>query len=152
MNLRYGLQSSKDLFGKLEADAVLIENEVTSYKLFDFVVTAYHFYEWIEKDRSVPASAKSDIANVRQDQNIAICRDLANATKHFELRKSYSNPVASTADSAQGFGVGRYDHGGYDVGEEEIVVTLLSGQQVDALQLTRDVLSLWRGFFQKHGI
>lgn len=152
MPLRYGLQSSRDLFEKLKADAAALEKEVTSYGLFNFVVAAYHLCQWIEKDPAVPKSAKQAVAAVRADQNIAVCRDLTNATKHFTLRGDYKNQVANAAISSVGFGIGRYGHGGFGVGEEKIEVELMDGSIIDVLDLKNNVVAIWTSFFQIHGI
>ena len=50
MALRFGLRTASDLFAKLRRDAALLDEEVTSDLFFNFVVTARHLPEWIEKD------------------------------------------------------------------------------------------------------
>jgi len=152
MSLRYGLQSPRDLLEKLEADAAALEIEITSHGLFNFVVAAYHLCDWIKKDPAVPQSAKQAITSVRADKNIAVCRDLTNATKHFSLNIGHKRQVANDATSSMGFGVGRYGKGGFGVGEERIEVELMDGSTIGALDLKNNVVAIWTTFFKTHGI
>lgn len=152
MTLRFGLQSSKDLLQKIIAEGEMLEKEITSYTLFNFVTSAYHLCEWIEKDQSVPEAAKQAVTTVKTAQSIRICRDLTNATKHFNLKKGYKNQVASDATSSSGFGRGRFGCGGFGVGEEIIEIDLLDGSTIAVLNLKNSVIEIWKAFFQVHGI
>ena len=53
MSLRYGLLTARDLFEKLERDFEVLDGQVTSDAVFNFVVTAYHLCEWITEDPSI---------------------------------------------------------------------------------------------------
>jgi hypothetical protein len=152
MPLRFGLNSARELFEKLRFDAKEMDKAVNSYAFFNFVVTAYHLIEWVEKDPRIPKAGKKDVPSLRKDKSIAVCRDLANASKHFDLRKDYENQTAKDAVSSQGWGIGRYGHGAWGVGEESIRIELLEGKEIDALVLKEDVLDLWTSFFEKHGL
>jgi len=153
MSRTYGLRSARDLFAKLERDAELLRKEVSSDRFFNYVVTAYSLADWIDKDPNVPASAKSDLQRFRGTNEIQICRDLANASKHFQLDpRRNPSPTVAAADSAQGFDVGRYDVGGYDVGEEEITVSLTAGSSINGLDVMENSLREWQQFFAAHGI
>lgn len=116
MPLTFGLRDASDMLAKLHDEHERLEREVTSYNLFNFVVTAYHLIEWVEKDPVVSAATKRDLASVRQDTYIAVCRDLANANKHFKLKRGYEGQVTSEATSRSGHGVGRYGAGTYGRG------------------------------------
>ena len=152
MSLTYGFRTARDLFKKLKHEAEILESEVTSDALFNFVVTAYHLCEWVERDPQVSKSAKADVPNIRKETWIAICRDIANASKHFSLNRSYKNQVVKNTESIQGFGFGRYGYGGYGVGEEDIVIELSDGSRYDALELKEQVISIWEKFFNKHNL
>jgi hypothetical protein len=152
MTLTFGLSSTHDLFAKLQRDAAALENEVTSDRLFNFVVTGYSMIDWVKHDPSIPATAKAAAAvqGLYDDKWLKVCGDLATAVKHFALSKRV--PITSSATTAQGYGVGRYGAGGYGVGEESIEVTLNDGTSFHCLELMQGVLATWLGFFSAHGI
>jgi hypothetical protein len=153
MSRTYGLKTAPDLLAKLERDAQLLREEVSSDRFFNFVVTAYSLADWIKNDPTVPPSAKSDLQRFRSTAQIQICRDLANASKHFQLDpKLNPYPKVAAADSEQGFGVGRFGVGGYGVGEEEITVVLSVGQAISGLDLMEGTLREWNQFFTSHRI
>ncbi len=140
---------------KLERDALLLREEVSSDRFFNFVVTAYALVDWIRKDPVVPRSAKKALPQFRSKPEIQICRDLANASKHFELDpnpKLNPNPIVASANSDQGFGFGRVSAGGWGVGEEEITIWLSEGNRVNGLKVMEDALREWRDFFQTHSV
>lgn len=153
MPLTYGLSSICDLFEKLQRDAAALDEEITSDRLFNFVLTGYSMIDWIKNDPSVPTSAKDTAAIEKalySDKWLKICGDLATASKHFKLTKRI--PITSSATSANGFGMGRYGKGGYGVGEENIVVELNDGTSIDCLDLVNGVQATWQRFFSTHGI
>jgi hypothetical protein len=132
------------------ADA--LDEEVTSDRLFNFVVTCYSMIDWVKNDPGIPASAKTDIAvqGVYNDKWLKVCGDLATASKHFKLTNRV--PITSSATTSQGFGVGRYAKGGYGVAEESIEVQLNDGTTLVCLDLVRGVVACWQSFFSDHGI
>jgi hypothetical protein len=111
MALTFGMSTVRDLFAKLQRDASLLEEEVTSDRLFNFVITGYSIIDWVRNDPSVPSTAKSRlvIESLRRDRQLEICGDLANGCKHFVLTQR--KPITSLAPSTSGFGVGRYGIG-----------------------------------------
>jgi|SRR6476661_77771 len=149
MALTYGLSSARSLYEKLQRDAEALEEEVNSDRFFNFVVTGYSLVEWVEKDPSVLQTAQTAVEDIRRDQWIKRCRDLANASKHFTLNYP---PITSSATSEQGFGVGRYGLGGFGLGEETINVTLTDGSSFDCLELVERVMKTWNDFFSRPGI
>jgi hypothetical protein len=152
MSLTYGLASAKDLFAKLQRDAAALDEEVTSDRFFNFVVTGYSIVDWIKNDPSVPPSAKisSAIDALYKDRWIHVCGDLATASKHFTLTSR--RPITSAAKTARGFGLGRFGKGGFGVGEESISVQLNDGSSFTCLDLVRGVVATWESFFTAHGI
>ena len=136
------LSSARDLFEKLKRDAALLDEEVTTDRFFNFVITGYSLIDWVRKD---PAFAGAYVQALYTNPALRICGDLANAGKHFELDKRV--PVTKAASSMQGWGVGRYGRGGYGVGEEEITVELNDGTQISCLDFVREVLTAWQPVF-----
>ena len=150
MALTYGLSSARSLYEKLQRDAEALEEEVNSDRFFNFFVTGYSLIDWVKKDPSVPQTAQTAVNDIRDDQWIKTCRDIANASKHFTL--NYSNPTTSSVTSEQGLGVGRYGLGGFGLGEERINVTLTDGSSFDCLKLVDGVMNTWKNFFSLYGI
>src|ERR1035437_7744477 len=144
MSLTYGLRTARDLLAKLERDAALLRQEVSSDRFFNFVVTAYSLLDWVQNDPGVHKVVKLDLERFRSTQSIQICRDLANSSKHFTLDpKRNPNPKIHSVDSDQGFGVGRYGMGKYGVGEEKIAVLFDTGIGQDGLTVVEDALRDW---------
>lgn len=153
MSRTYGLKSASDLLAKLDRDAELLRECVSSDRFFNFVVTAYSLADWVQNDPAVPQPAKSDLKRFRSTTAIKICRDLANASKHFQLDpKRNPDPTVTAANSDQGFGVGRFGVGGFGAGEEKITVLLGAKKSIDGLDLMEDTLREWQQFFSNHGI
>lgn len=150
MALTYGIRNANDLFQKLKRDANALEKECASDNFFNFVVTAYHLCDWTEKDPTCPRAARNDVFRVRQQTCIDVCRDIANASKHFEL--NYNDPIVAKTESKRGYGHSRYGHSGYGKGEEKIYIELADGTKCDALSLYREVIDVWERFFKEHNI
>ena len=150
MTLTYGLSSSKDLFAKLRRDGRLLEQEVNSDHLFNFVVTGYSLIDWIKNDPSVPGIAKASAAILYSDGWLRVCGDLATAAKHFVL--STRVPITNHTSTSRGFGQGRWGKGAWGIGEESIVITLDDGSTYSCLDLVNGVLQTWQGFFTQHRI
>lgn len=152
MSLTFGLTSAKDLLAKVQRDAALLDQEVTSDAFFNFVVTGYSLIDWIKHDPTVPPAAKagSEINGLYNEKWLKVCGDIATAAKHFTL--TARQPITNSASSERGYGMGRYGKGGYGVGEESIKVKLNDGTAFTALDLVQGVLATWQSFFLKHGI
>jgi hypothetical protein len=143
----FSLSSTRDLFAKLERDADALEQEVTSDRLFNFVVTGYSMIDWVKNDPTIPPAAKthSILRGLRDDQWLTICGDLATACKHFALDRR--KPITTSANSACGFGTGGYGKGGYGIGEESIEIRLNDGTCFQCLDLVEGVITTWQSFF-----
>ncbi|WP_339753405.1 hypothetical protein [uncultured Marinobacter sp.] len=152
MGLTYGLRSVRELFAKLQRDAKLLDEEVTSDRLFNFVLTGYSMIDWVRNDPSIskPAKSETEIDSLYADYWLKICGDLATASKHFKLTKR--QPITRSATSSQGYSVGRYGKGGYGVGEEAIQIELDDGARYDVLEFVNGVVEAWKGFFYRHQI
>ena len=88
---------------------------------------------------------------MRKHECISICRDLANASKHFKL--DYKNRKIDSAKSVQGcFGTGRFGKGDYGIGEEKITIKCSDGHEYKALEIARSILKVWDDFFKEHNI
>ena len=139
MTLRYGLKTAADFYAKLQRDAQRLDDTVDSDSFFDFVVTATHLRQWIEKDPSVAREVRSRLGHEAKSDLLAICTDIANASKHFANRPA---KVTDVAVSIRGFGAGRFGKGKFGIGEETITIKLQDGTEIDALDLVSQVLDL----------
>lgn len=147
-----GFSSIRDLYAKLQRDAAALDEEVTSDRMFNFVITGYSMIDWVKKDPTVPATAKTSSAvdGLYNDRWIKVCGDLATAGKHFRL--TTRKPITSSATSSQGLGIGRLGKGGLGFGEESIDVQLSDGTSFHCLDLVQGVVNSWQTFFSTHGI
>ena len=150
MSLTLGLSNSRDLFDKLKRDAALLDEEVTSDRFFNFVVTGYSIIDWVKNGPPNPA-AQTDVLEVHGDPWVKVCGDLCTAAKHFALKNRV--PITSQADSTKGpYGTGRYGRGAYGVGEESIRIELTDGSCFSCLDLVKNVIEAWEKFFCSHGL
>lgn len=152
MSLTYSFRTAKDVIDKLRRDVDVLNEEVTGDCFFNLVITAYHLTDWIKNDTSIPLAAKNDINSMYLNQHVAVCRDIANASKHFSLSRDYKNQVTDLAHASQGYGCGRFNKGLYGVGEESIDIECSDGTKLSSIELAKEVLAAWEVFFSKHGI
>jgi hypothetical protein len=150
MALTFGLKNPRDLLEKLKRDAALLDEEVTSDRFFNFVVTGYSVIDWVKNGPSNP-SAQGDIRNMYDDQSVKVCGDLCTAAKHFVL--TARKPITQQADSIKGaYGMARYGKGAYGEGEEFIQIELADGSSFSCLEFVENVIKAWEEFFAFHGL
>jgi len=146
--LTFGLETPRDLLEKLKRDAGLLDQEVTSDRFFNFVITGYSLIDWIKNSASVPATVRKAVEAMHNDHGIKICGDIATASKHFMLDRR--KPITSSAESRQGSGHGRFGKGGYGIGEQSIQIALNDGSSLSCLELVKNVIDAWETFFHSH--
>jgi hypothetical protein len=140
------------MLAKLKREHERLKAEVTGDDLFNFVVTAYHIIDWIKKNPSLPTTVRDEVEQMYAEAHVAVCRDLANASKHFTLKKDYQGRVTEKTSAISDYGAGRYGKGAYGAGEHAIVIVLIDGKRLDALQFVQTVVDVWEGFFRKHSL
>jgi hypothetical protein len=152
MSLTYGFKSARDMLAKLQREHARLNTEVSSDNFFNFVVTAYHIIDWVEKDPSVSASAKDDLSTMRKNIYLAACRDVANASKHFVL--DYKNQITAKTSVTRGFSFIPVTSPLLMLrrGRLSIVVELNDGQRFEGLQFAQEVVTAWEAFFAKHSL
>jgi hypothetical protein len=108
--LLYKYSSSEELFEKLRRDrkrlwaAIQNENETELCdNFFDFCVTAHALRDWVIKENSCVLSENAVHDTCNTYEVLQMCRDIANANKHFGLKadqektkKTYSVFVSSS--------------------------------------------------------
>ena len=82
------LNDPYDLLEKLRNDVELLEDEVTSYRFFNLAVTGYHIIDWIKNNEAIPDATREAVKNMYKNKYISVCRDLANASKHFKFKNN----------------------------------------------------------------
>ena len=133
MNSTYSINNSHDLYKKLEIDYTVLEEEVNAYSVFNFVVTAFHLHEWIQKDNNISKVKKRFLSKtIINSDEFKICADLANSSKHFN-RKIGNNKIVNKTEMKKGYGIGRYGKGAYGIGEESIVIQLMLRKRIFTL-------------------
>jgi hypothetical protein len=148
VTLTYSLQSAADLHAKLKRDAAALDDEVNGDRFFNLVVTGLHLSEWVKKDESLAPEVKVRLNEALATQIMRVCEDLANASKHFVQRGKDS---VRSAESKQGYGIGRYGKGGYGVGEESIDITLDNGTTIGAIAFSSALLATYVYVFDGAG-
>ncbi len=145
MSLTLNFNSVLDMFCKLQRDADLLDEKVTSDRLFNFVVTAWSMIDWVKNDRSLP----NNVQDLYNDQWLKICQEIATGYKHFRLDPDRRRrpPITSSANSATGFGHGRLGKGPFGKGEESITIHLNDNRSFYALELVEGVLNTWKNYF-----
>lgn len=153
MTLTYGFNTIRDLHAKLRRDAAALDEEVTSDRLFNFVITGYSMIDWVKNDSTVPEAAKQDLAleGLYSNRWLKVCGDLATASKHYKITRRTS-VITAEAKTSKGFGMGRYGKGGFGAGEESIDIELNDGDKFHCLDLVNGVSETWDSFFSEHGI
>ena len=140
--------SAAEHFWKLEKIFGRINGGLHKDDLDDFFKTAYHLIEITEKDEGTSLVQKTMAAALRQDIDMKICRDIANASKHFRLDpKRNPSPTVDCTSTCEGFGAGRFGKSGYGIGEQSVSLHLSDGKSEHALCLVERIFEKWASIF-----
>lgn len=86
----FGLQSSADMYEKLQFEAQRLRNGWGKFDAANFIWTAWHlFNDWPKSEpHGTPSRAKRDRSSLPEEMRlvIGVANDLANGSKHFILR------------------------------------------------------------------
>ncbi len=152
MELPNDLRTPRDLFGKLKREADRFRLDPNADHLFNFMVTAWHLQEWVQNGPAKNSSAiETDQKALCATDCIQMCRDIANASKHFVLRSTYKN---RTVDKVSRIGPA-LDPGAFqsDAFQTKRSYSIRVGTKAhDAGQVIDDVLGLYEAFFAKHNL
>jgi hypothetical protein len=159
MSLRYFYLGPADLFNKLEREAQRVflaaansEKAAMCDHFFNFCITAHSMRDWVIHSQNASTQAVHDRCN-RVDE-LAACRDIANASKHFVL-KIDRNAVAKGAVLSRSSVVDVFedDRGNHYVSEprETIDISLVieGHRPQESHQFTRAVIVAWQQIFQE---
>jgi hypothetical protein len=155
MSLPYGLRTPRDLFEKLKREAAKLDSETSPDNLFNFAVTAWHMQDWIREGpaKSAP-TIEADRAALRRHPHIQVCRDIANASKHFTL--TYSPTISSVhrVPSSPGAIPGRSGLPMIpgSIPRKGTIAIVVGSDTYDIRQLNEDVVQLYETFLARHGL
>lgn len=149
MSLVYGLAEAGDLLSKLRrarkrlVDAVSVENDTAiGDAIFDFVVTGYHIRDWIKNGTKLE---KEVDAFVEDSSLLQACRDICNASKHFQVDR-YKPLTADVYFSAPPLREATLGMKG------GIKILMSDGQKFEVTEFASAVLELWEQFFESHDL
>jgi hypothetical protein len=141
----FALENSKDLLEKLEFDLKRMNaNPRDSFAAFDFFVSAGHMAEWAFPGET----GKNERSARRKEPLLAICSQLGNGAKHFELTEGRHTSVADTEIAEGAFQPDAFQPNAFDDGwlvvrfTEEAVEEF--GTEMTATHLAEQVLEYWR--------
>jgi hypothetical protein len=140
------------MLDKLRRDHRRLEKQITPDRVFNFVVTGFHVIDWIKNDPTTSAATKKAVRAMYRRRCISICRDLANASKHFTLDEDYQNQVVAKTSVLSGYGDGQYGQGTYGTGTRSVVIVLTDGSRLDVLDWAKEVVQTWETFFVQRGL
>jgi hypothetical protein len=116
------------------------------YDVFNFFVHCHHLVDWIASDAALPQSMPEEAhALVRESNDLKLCADLANRSKHCALKWARTGDV-STGPSANDATVT------FDRGVKHAFRVSSGGEDRDALDLARSCVATWREFLTRRGL
>lgn len=123
------------------------DEDTVADHFWNFVVTAYHVCDWAKH------LGKDDVHQfVDSDEALAVCRVLANGSKHFEIDKNRyeSAPAVETAPTISAGGVSSL----MVPVTPKIKIQSERGTRTrfEAAELADRVVTAWEGYFTKHGL
>jgi len=109
--------------------------------LFAFFQNCYHLRDWLERSRTM---SKQQLDNFFQEhEEMQICRDICNGTKHLEISKP-----SVDAD----FSIGREYEPGYRPCLDESYFVIAYGDMHDLFDLADSCMRLWESFLTRNGL
>lgn len=164
--LLYKYDSSETLFEKLRRDrnrlwqAIKDENEIDICDhFFDFCVTAHSLRHWVIKENSCTLSEAAVHNACNSYTVLQICRDIANAIKHFGLdqerernKKTYAvfvstSPMVDVYENMQTGSISFIKRDNLD-----IAIMSQDGAITGAWEFTDGVEKAWSEIFARFGI
>jgi hypothetical protein len=112
--------------------------------MWSFFQNCWHLKDWIKNDISVPYKVRESLEDeLKRYPELMACADLANATKHLELR----NPRTGAKHDHKNF---RLTIGGPS--SVEYSINLGDGNHIDAVQLAKNCVDTWVAIIKSYGL
>ena len=112
------------------------ESDIEDF-LYAFFQNCYHLRDWLENTGVLPEQVLGDFINANEEMQI--CRDICNATKHFSLNRSAFDREFALAREYVGPARGRF-------GQDATLVVHIEEKKYDAFDLAAACMRLWRDF------
>jgi len=107
--------------------------------LYAFFENAFHLRDWLFDTGKFPQNELDKLFDENEDMRL--CRDLANAHKHYSLTRP-SQPIPPTEAR-------EYDPGFGNLESDTSLVILSNGKKHDVFELARRILGVWESFIAK---
>ena len=121
-----------------------------TYSFINFAVTAWHVVDWIKGDfgeerlMQIGEEGQRLESYVLQNEYIAICREIANASKHFEITRK-PNPTITTIPA-----VAADTYPGAEEGDLIAWLVTVDGSTWTLFKVAEEVLKYWLWFYKEH--
>ena len=140
----FDLISPRQMLEKAQREHARLKERVDIDNVFNFMVTANHICDYVERLGSVPQAA---LASFLADQDLRDCRDLCDKGKHVRLTRR-TDPSTRVMSSHVGAG----HIGEMMVGAGDTWLIESSGRRVDVQNLAEQVMRKWVKFFATHNL
>ena len=112
-----------------------------------FCISCYHMKDWLRSDPAMPLSAQQRVeAYVKLSTSLSLCGDVANSAKHRNRHPGQTEARIAGIRSRTDGGITRISmHVSYHRTDG-------SAGRRDVLDLAREAMEPWLGFFVQHGL
>jgi hypothetical protein len=141
---------SQEQFARLQRYVSRIRRAGASDEGYDdliaFFMHAWHFADWASNDSTVGLTLKQIQQEAKTYPALAICADIADGIKHFQLTKPSRDFARVTHKDIQVF------EGSDRPATAVYTFTLPDGSTRDALALAEQIVTDWRALLARYGI
>jgi plasmid stability protein len=114
--------------------------------LWAFFQNSWHLKDWIKHDSSISEESRKRILRAAEaSEDLKICADLANRSKHFELKNKRRGAKVTSRNMKVFPGANRPS-------ESTHIITLDDGSQLVAQELAERVIVVWGEILAKEGL
>jgi hypothetical protein len=129
--------------GKVYNDTELYDDDI-----YHFFQDAWHLKDWIKNDPSISKTVRNSIEDeVKNVKPLRIAADIANGTKHMELKKPRPEKALLTERNVT---IGLSNPSA--TATHDLVFTLADGSKVSAKDVAADVMREWGLLLKKLGL
>ena len=147
MKYVHDFQTPRNIFEKLIRDSDKLDNRVSGDAIFNFILTAYHFQEWIKKSPiESTESVKRLLRKAANHKYIKLCKDIITAKVHFNVE--IDDPTVTEGseidfDAKQD----KPDSQSYEDKSKSFTL-LVSEDKYDLFEFKNEIVSIFTGYFQ----
>ncbi len=114
--------------------------------LWSFFQNSWHLKDWIKHDPSISNRSRKRILKAAEaSEDLKICADLANRSKHFELKNKRRDAKVTSRNTSVFPGQNRPS-------ESTHIITLDDGSQQVAQELAEKIVVVWSEILAKEGL